>query len=429
MQLSPDERRVFQSDLTTNTFAWLTLSQALDRTLTQRSPSTKEPLADQIDRAFASTHPASHLGSALFAVGLVFGIIGISSLIGYAKDQPANLWLIIGVFALWPFITALMSVVQDARPAQSMWVQSLFAMVKRGKHFPDDLLDSQKNTTLIQRWVAWKWQYFSISFTLGSLIGFLTIITFWDISFGWTSTLSNSQSWMAPLASWLTWPGHFYLGAPSNELLEASLLSRNASENAEILRQWWPYVFFSMFVYGLMSRLCLFAWKYHRLKSAIIADIRSSGVIERYNALTVEQKSVYSEIEVDSQTLSLSKGDYSLLSESLLLGWQFKHSTIELGYNFGAESWQVDLDWLKQNTAQLHKGNVLVLVNIFQTPVIELIDLVSQILESLNTNLVTIGLFIGENEASRAGRFEATWRQFSQKHPLIRFVILQEPVS
>lgn len=420
--MTSDEKRFFQADLTTNLFVWLKLSQSIDQAIEQSRSDSSDTLANKVDEMFAEPTLISHIGLILGLVGLMFGFIAVSGIVGYSNTQPANIWFVLALFAGWPLLTAILSFLIDSR-RPSVILQSLLSWVKRSPQFPLSATSSNAHTQLILKWLSWRWQLFSIGFVGGSLIGFFVIIAFWDVSFGWSSTLANSQQWMEPLINTVTWPGHWLLGSPPLELINVSSLTRySPTQDAVLLRQWWPYVLFCIFLYGLVSRLLLLLWKHYRLKLAIIGDIRTTRVIERFKSKRAERTSVFTPLdEVNVDSAHLLTGDTADLSRQLLFGWQFNHPTLKTNYNFGVKAWQADLAWLAQYHSPEVESEALILVDIHQTPVIELIDLVEHIQKTKPSWAVNLGVFVSCDNLHNQSRFDATWQQFAKKHHQLTF--------
>lgn len=179
-----------------------------------------------------------------------------------------------------------------------------------------------------------------------------------------------------------------------------------------------------------MSRLILLIWKYYRLKRAIVADIRTTRVVERFKSKQAERTSVFAPlVPVQAESTNLFTGDTTNLTSHLLLGWQFNHPRLKVEYNFGVQTWQTDLDWLAQFTWPEEGVDALILVNVYQTPVIELIDLVEQINKVKPLLVVKLGIYSGAEDTSTQQRFDATWQQFAQKHRQLTFARFSEAMK
>jgi hypothetical protein len=148
------------------------------------------------------------------------------------------------------------------------------------------------------RWLFSFWsQLFAVWFNLGVLAALFYLISFSDLAFAWSTTLSldNAVFHRALLA--LSWPWHglFPDAVPGAELVAVSRYYRleegsltAAPALAAQLGGWWPFLVAAIVCYGLLPRLLtlLFSWQRfrHHLGKALSRMPGAPELLARMNS-------------------------------------------------------------------------------------------------------------------------------------------------
>jgi len=234
----------------------------------------------------------------LGVAGLISGISVMSGLLLAGSQQPVNvllfLTLFIGtqlLFLLLTFITGF-SVARGAvlhLPFENLNPARLLlrrVQARLAKHL------GEVNLATIARLAVLRWgQLFGVTFNLGAAAAFLLILLVTDRSFGWSSTLDISEHTMLQVTQVLSAPWSGWLPAAniSPETVAATRFHALQVvfdvEQSAAMRAWWPFLFLSMVVYGLLPRVLLwsiFQLQYRwRLATAFLHYPGVSLVLER----------------------------------------------------------------------------------------------------------------------------------------------------
>ena len=116
-------------------------------------------------------------------------------------------------------------------------------------------------------------QLFGIAFNIG-LVGITLIkIATSDLAFGWQSTLSFSDQFLAHLVEYVALPWSWIPGSfPSLSQIEGSrIILKDAITQLTTgdLTAWWPFLVMSLICYGLLPRLALFTWMVWRERKVL----------------------------------------------------------------------------------------------------------------------------------------------------------------
>jgi hypothetical protein len=116
-------------------------------------------------------------------------------------------------------------------------------------------------------------QLFGVCFNVGVLATLLAHVALSDVGFGWQSTLRTGPEQAWQLVSVAASPWSFLPNAhPTLEQVVASRFSYSegiAPLSQEAMASWWPFLFYSVLVYGLLVRLLLLAGAAAASRSAL----------------------------------------------------------------------------------------------------------------------------------------------------------------
>ena len=211
-------------------------------------------------------------------VGGLSGMLITSTALSYAGDAPVNLLtLLLAILAL-PILGFLPPVYQGLRQLSGRPVKPPVWLLFRLRKKTDQRLKFLlQNLPFYQRSLFWRWQLlmnaFYLAYMLAAALALLFTVTFYDIAFGWSSTLAISSEALhtalravaSPWAAW--WP----VAAPSLELIEVSRYYRLQGDTATDparLGQWWPFVLACILVWGLLPRVMMLLFTHWRRQRA-----------------------------------------------------------------------------------------------------------------------------------------------------------------
>ncbi|MGD8852685.1 MAG: DUF2868 domain-containing protein [Gammaproteobacteria bacterium] len=129
------------------------------------------------------------------------------------------------------------------------------------------------------RWLFSFWsQLFAFWFNVGVLLAVFYLISFSDLAFAWSTTLSLDNATFHRMLGAFTWPWQslFPDAVPSRELIEISryyrlesgALDQGAASTgvAARLGQWWPFLIAAIVSYGLLPRLLTLVISWFRFR-------------------------------------------------------------------------------------------------------------------------------------------------------------------
>ncbi len=219
--------------------------------------------------------------------GLALGVSLTAGLLHYRGNEPVNVamffaatvgvqWLILILALAWWLLRRTTGLLEDFRPLQAllsgmMWVLSAGLRRLPGEQrerFRASLATLGHHREIYGSLAAWPMllvtQLFGVCFNIGVLSTLLLQVTLSDVAFGWQSTLRTSPEEAYRIVTAIATP---WSALPNpHPTFDQVVASRFAySEGIKPLSQtamtsWWPFLCYSVAVYGLLVRVVLFAW-------------------------------------------------------------------------------------------------------------------------------------------------------------------------
>ena len=124
-----------------------------------------------------------------------------------------------------------------------------------------DFFRTLRQQNLDKLWLLQQSQLIAVSFAVASLVVFLFLLVFTDLSFVWRSTLLTPEN-IYPMLQWVAKPWQFWSGAqPSLELLAASQEYRlnQTAQNPQSLANWWTFILAVQLFYSFILRSIIFS--------------------------------------------------------------------------------------------------------------------------------------------------------------------------
>lgn len=256
----------------------------------------------------------------MIALGVFAGVSLALVAFRYDGSQPVNvvrlLGLLVGLQLLFLLATLLLLLipgrasgfggVRDLLSALNpgAWAASLFARFARAG-INLNLLDRPLSPRAARfgKWQVLVWsQLAAVMFNVAVLATAIALVTFTDLAFGWSTTLSVDSANVARIVHAIAWPwqGIVPSAVPDADLVAQSQFFRldsnaegvTVAADSRALAGWWPFTLFAIVVYGLLPRIVLLAIAVRRLHSAtrnlLLDDPRVIALIDRMTTPVIE---------------------------------------------------------------------------------------------------------------------------------------------
>jgi hypothetical protein len=359
-------------------------------------------------------------------LGSVIGALTMAGALTYSGSAPVNLWILLGLFCVVPLIMSLLALVgwfamqrRASQPASqfNVWATLFYRPLMKAVG-ANALNTSQLH--LLRPWLMWKMQSLALAFQVSAILTFCLALVFRDVAFGWSSTIIQGGDWMTKVLQGIALPWQWLVNGPSSELMEQSRFYRGSGTfDSALLGQWWPYLLLAMLSYGLIPRMLVALWMWWQVKKLLLAEISSSGELERFIRAVHYVDSAKPPSQLDSSEAAPPKLQSTFDSaHQHVLAWQCKPTGIPTKKALGSMDWSEDEVWLK-NTAPSWHQPVTILANMEQTPTAELADLIGLIRElNLNISVEITLLLPAKLESTRQQGLLKSWRHFADFHSL-----------
>lgn len=385
-----------------------------------------------IDRGDPSIDPhARQARSGLALAGLILVLFGVLSGVGLASGvfyydgrSPVNVVAVLGVFVVLQSLLLLLAVLAAlprgwvARLPGMDGVQEALRLASPGRLallgarlLPQDMREAlfaaigrsgahQRVYARVQLWAVLRWsQLYALSLNLAAVVTFMYLVFFTDLAFGWSTTLKvhPAQFHEAMLAIALPWSWHESL-TPSLELVQRSRYYRGTPFKPELRGGWWPFVLTAMLVYGLLPRVIAFAVASIRLrKSTRAALIATPGALDLLARLQPQR--VVSAQDGDDAASSPSPERVVTGARPVVIDWSRAAGSAAraaallgvepAGYEpaGGARSVRDDRQSIVSIGRSVTGDGVVVLVKLWEPPVIETTAFLSELREAIGERL------------------------------------------
>ncbi len=386
--------------------------------------------------------------SAWISFGLIiFGLLaGVSSMLGVLlvnHQQPVNILVFLSLFIVLQLILLLITIASAFFPFQQHRFSSplvLFnpaaMLFKYGlRHSPASLALNNipwSKVPLLTRYALLRWgQILGISFNTALIMTLLICLAMSDRSFAWSSTLSISEAVLHNVLTALSVPWSWFVESASvnAELIKTtriqSLQTQFDSSQVSAMRQWWPFLFASLLVYGLLPRLVLFIGFNFLLKRGVQqAFINYPGAALVLNRLSAPRVNTYDHNSSEEKSLVTSNtdsGQAPARSRFTLINWAktlTEKNTVDfgsLGLDIDSQiTAGIDLSEDKNIIANLNRQAaqaILIAVKSWEPPLAELNDF----LDSLNQNIEVYLLLVPLADRSISDNEWTDWQHFAKQ--------------
>jgi hypothetical protein len=221
--------------------------------------------------------------------GFLLGLVAASDKLFFTGPEPLNVFALLGVFVLLPLLVSAVVFItfrfrQDALGGAAhhffLWIARAITRWKHGAA-PASALQADDSWTalskslgrhgrMLQLRIFSITQKFAFAFGLGLLVMLQLRVSFWELAFGWQTTLT------APGAAWhavvrvvaAPWSWFWPEGSPTLEQINATRYSRldgGGKIDPAASRAWWPFLAASILVWSVLLR-GLVLLVFHRLQ-------------------------------------------------------------------------------------------------------------------------------------------------------------------
>lgn len=329
----------------------------------------------------------------VWPLALLVGVLVAAGSLGYAPGGRLNvLWL----WLLWaglPLLGSLVSVAFLLWGRDRPW---LFRWRHQRLHW-------YPNRT--QRWhMLWLLQAFWLWLGAGILLGFLVLLLFTDLAFGWSSTLLSGEHTLLSIleTSARPWENLWPAAVPDSGLMEATRYRRIDPEATATERagDWWPFLMASLLCYNLLPRALLAGLSYGRWWRLARAARAPSVTAPPMTPVRAGTETPLKEMPLNAWEAAVT-ADWELESQPS-------------GPQFGRASWEED----KRALDELLAGKperLLWRVSANRSPVGEMADLIER---ARQNDVAEQGLLALTDRQTRTDRHLASWRRFAQQQQL-----------
>lgn len=352
------------------------------------------------ESAAFSSEPIPRVPGWLLVGAFMAGMIIAVGSLSYAPQGRLNvLWL----WLLWAGLPLLGSLVSlwvmfwgDSQPWLFRW---------RGRHLHWHPSRRERLQMMIGIQHLWLWA------GGGLLLGYLVLLLFTDLAFGWSSTLINQPEPIVHVSQLLASPwGWLWPAAmPSDDLVAATRYARIEPQAGEVARagDWWRFLLMSLLCYNLLPRGLLLG----------LLKLRLRGLQPQTQAKTVGVRAPVVLTAAASSGANLKTDTFHNWRSIPVVGWELLEGncTPATCLNLGLGDWQQDERALRQYLSSSPE-RLRWQVNANRSPVGELGDLIAI---ARAAGVKEQGLEPVMNHTTDMTRHVASWRAFARKHQLV----------
>lgn len=341
----------------------------------------------------------------MFSASFFAGGLAMLSFLAVSFERAINVWAPIAVFALLPLVFSGLTMVRFFQSKNHLpgWIVLLNRF--------HTLESWRTNARLIVPWLVVQFQWTTLLFLSGGLVGFLLLGVFQSITFGWSSTFIQDSSTMAEVIKTISFPWQWFVPVPTVEALEALRVNElgrlSDSHSATLL----PTVFMAVVFYGALPKLIIVALYASRLRNRLREEITESSFVEQFLNEHFHQATL-NPLPAEESGESVSEISINF-DQQEFIGWQLHNIDLPLSHNLGRGSWTDDQAFIEAFQPIASK-QLFVAVQRAQTPTGELADCLSLI----RRRGLSVSLFVlsRSHHLSRRTDDLVSWQAFAQQN-------------
>lgn len=252
---------------------------------------------------------------------------------------------------------------------------------------------------------------------IGMLLGYLSLLLFTDLAFGWSSTLIDQAQVVTRITDILATPWQWFWPAavPSAELVEATRYVRINPQagDTQWAGGWWQFLLASLLVYNLLPRLLLTSVIAFRLRwsGKRMVLVRSPSIITDTPPETHAVEDLLAHWQT-APALNWEIGDAQQAASPQVQSAQLQPPP---QLQLGIADWQTDEQSFTE-FLQTQPEKIRWQVNASRSPVAELGDLIAR---ARQAGVAQQALQPIVNASTDPARHIASWRVFADKQQLV----------
>jgi hypothetical protein len=284
------------------------------------------------------------------------------------------------------------------------------------------------------KWQLLFWsQSFAVAFNCAAIVTGIALVTFTDLAFGWSTTLSLDARGIGRIvdtlsAPWQSWaPG----AVPDSTLIERSQFFRLDGTRAldidasRTLTGWWPFTILAITTYGLIPRLVLWGVCAARLRSAtralLVEDPRVTALLDRMATPAIETAAAEPEDARTAAALPDTSHPRTLVGSACAVIWGGSidpaladaHARRTLGLSLSAIVEAGGERTLDEDRAAIDRvrgaTGVVVFTRAWEPPLLDFLDFVSALRSALGNETSIVVSPIAEGADGVAQSQRDTW--------------------
>jgi len=282
-------------------------------------------------------------------------------------------------------------------------------------------------------------QIAAVAFNVGALATAVALVTFTDLAFGWSTTLSVDPAPVTRIVHAIAWPWHALVpsAVPDAALVERSQFFRldvgggrgAIAAGSRELGGWWPFTILSIVVYGLLPRAVLLAVASLRLRAAtrclLLDDPRVTALLDRMRSPAIEtEATAHDELPARSPAQA-SKLDHAPSGRADAIVWERctdpdgaraqaqqrfgleVGNVLEAGGGRGLDADRATLERLGSRADRA----LVVLTPAWEPPVLELLDFLTALRERVGAGVSIIVVPVPDGDLPITPAERETWQR------------------
>lgn len=284
----------------------------------------------------------------------------------------------------------------------------------------------------VRKWaILFPAQAFAIAFNLGALAACLSLLTFSDLAFAWSTTLEPDPERVHRLTGILSssFAGLVPAAVPSLDLIRDTLYYRQTGvsplSDPSRFGEWWPFLVASMITYGLLPRLILLALAGGQLRRSLRSAFAEmpgvSVVLDRLTCELVSTQATSPELGARASAagpaLASAASAPPAPGELTLVNWSglevpdesfsrqceaaWNRKVLGVRHAGGRSSIAADEEAIAALAASPESAGIALLVKAWEPPVMELLDFVGELRRSAGPRRLIIVAPVAVQDAGR----------------------------
>lgn len=415
--------------------------RAIGREVADRAPAARvmywwhamAPQADAPGQGATVTRLMRRLGYIMCLAGGLSGAGLAAAVLRYDGSDPINILVAFGLLVALPLVFLIASLALPLWSSASFGGQTnaghiVLDFLRRQHPAVDEFFAARHADRARERVLRWRFtlssQQLGLAFSLAALTTLLVKVSFSDLAFAWSTTLSIDAGQLRQAIGVIAgpWAAYFPDAVPDLNVIEQSRYFRLDQDTRELsavtLTPWWRFLALGIASYGVLPRIGAFGFAWQRARAAeramLFAHPEVRALLDRLDAPEIAAGA--SSAEHAATTMDAvaplfdghAEGDVIVIWNGAIARTALPGGAllIEAG---GEHSPGEDREGLQAIPPDLH-GIVRVVTKAWEPPLLELHDYLSALRAHVGTAASIVVQPCGENLAAPEPRDLAVWR-------------------